>query len=108
MRFLAAALLMAGTVLLSGAARADYDDKIWIAQCVRDNAGAEVGTSVLFKYCKCMTDRMDDEETKSVTEWEFTHPDEKAACRIKAKWAVAAPAPAPAPAPSPTETLAPR
>ncbi len=94
MRFFAAILLIAGTVCLSGAARADSEDKLWIAQCVRDNAGAEVATPALLKYCKCMTNKMSDEETLSVTEWEPTHPGEKTACRTKAKWDAPAPPPA--------------
>ncbi len=95
MRFFAAILLLAGAVLVNGAARADSDDKLWVAQCVRDNAGAEVTTPALLKYCKCMTGRMSDDETRSVTEWEPSHPDEKAGCRTKAQWDSPAPPLAP-------------
>ena len=97
MKFFAATLILASAVLVSGVARADSDDKIWIAQCVRDNAVATVATPVLLKYCKCMNDKMDDNETRTITEWEGLHPGEKAACRTKAKWDDQAPSvPAPA------------
>jgi hypothetical protein len=44
-------LLAAGLTLASGAARADADDRKWIAQCMRDNSNARVSTSVVQKYC---------------------------------------------------------
>ena len=110
MRFFTALMLLVGAVVLNGPARADSDDKLWVAQCIRDNAGSEVSTAVLFKYCKCMTNKMDDEETRSVTDWEPTHPDEKAVCRTKAKWDAPAPpqVPTPAPAPAPVESPPPQ
>ncbi len=86
MRFFPVVMLLLGAIFVNGAARADSDDKIWVAQCVRDNAGAEATTASLFRYCNCMMNKMDDEETQSVTEWEPTHAAEKAACRTKAKW----------------------
>ncbi|MEI6560053.1 MAG: hypothetical protein WCO00_16770 [Rhodospirillaceae bacterium] len=97
MKFSAATFLFvgfAGAVFLSGAARADSDDKLWVAQCVRDNAGAEVATPVLLKYCKCMTNKMDDDENRSVAEWEPSHPAEKAACRSRAQWSASSAPPA--------------
>jgi hypothetical protein len=41
---------------------------------------------VLRKYCVCMNNAMGDDESKSVTEWEKTHPDETKACDKEAGW----------------------
>ncbi|MEI9902392.1 MAG: hypothetical protein WDN31_22525 [Hyphomicrobium sp.] len=38
------------------------------------------------KYCVCMNNAMGNEETKSVSEWEKTHPDEVKACDKEAGW----------------------
>ena len=38
------------------------------------------------KYCVCMDNAMAKDETKSITEWEKTHPDETAACDKEAGW----------------------
>ena len=38
------------------------------------------------KYCVCMNNAMGDEESKSVTEWEKSHPDETKACDKEAGW----------------------
>ena len=99
MRYFAATLLLAGTIIFSSTAHADYEDKIWVAQCIRDNSQAEAKTEVLYKYCKCMTDKMDDAETMTVTEWESTHTSEKSSCRFSARWNAPSPPPVPAPAP---------
>ena len=107
MRFFAVALCLAGSVFINGAARADFEEKLWVAQCVRDNAGSEASTKALVKYCSCMNNKMDDEETKSVTDWAISHPDEKAVCETKAGLGVRAPAPAAAPAPAPIPAPAP-
>ena len=86
MRYLTVTLFLIGAVVLSGTARADYEDQLWTAQCVRDYASSEVATTVLLKYCMCMTDKMDDEETKPVIEWEQAHSAEKASCMAKVRW----------------------
>ncbi len=85
MKFLTGTMFLVSIIMLNGPARADYDDKIWVAQCVRDFASYEVPTPVLYKYCKCMTDEMSDDETQSVKEWEPTHPNEMAACHSKSE-----------------------
>ncbi len=107
MRFFAIALCLAGSVLASGTARADSEDKLWVAQCIRDNAGSEAPTAALLKYCSCMTNKMDDDENKQVKEWEESHSAEKAACVQRAKMNVPAPTAAPAPAPAPAPASAP-
>lgn len=74
-------------ILASGQAFATpEEDAAWIAQCEKDNAkeGAPAGT--VTKYCSCMNDKMSDSETKSITEWEKTHPAEEKACDAEAGW----------------------
>ena len=77
---LCAAVLGLGFLSVSAPARADSDDIVWIAQCEKDNASEGAAESVIHKYCVCMDNKMSSEETKSVTDWEKTHPTEMAAC----------------------------
>ena len=51
----------------------------------KDNKGATTDEIVL-KYCTCMNNKMSENETKSITEWEKTHVAERKACdsRIRA------------------------
>jgi hypothetical protein len=79
-------LLAAGLTLASGVAFADADDRKWIAQCIRDNSDAKVGTEIVRKYCSCMNNKMDDNETKTITQWEKSHPTERKACEKVAGW----------------------
>ncbi len=62
------------------------DDAAWIAQCVKDNAKEGAPAEVVEKYCTCMNNKMDDNETKSISSWEKTHPDEMKACDKEAGW----------------------
>lgn len=70
----------------SGQVFAGADDEAWIAQCVKDNAKEGAKAEVVKKYCTCMNDKMSDSETKSISEWEQTHPDETKACEKEAGW----------------------
>ena len=61
------------------------DDVTWINQCIADNkGGADEG--IVRKYCMCMNEKMDNNENKSITEWEKTHPTERAACDKESGW----------------------
>lgn len=71
---------------LAGAARADQDDVKWIAQCMKDNQEAKVDASVIQKYCSCMNEKMSSNESQSITQWEKTHPAERAACDKESGW----------------------
>ena len=62
------------------------DDAKWIAQCIRDNKDAKVPVEVITKYCTCMNNKMDDNETQSITQWEKTHKTEMDACSKEAGW----------------------
>jgi hypothetical protein len=79
-------LLAAGLTLASSAAFADADDRKWIAQCIRDNSDAKVSTTVVQKYCTCMNNKMDNNETRTITQWEKSHPQERKACERVAGW----------------------
>ena len=80
-------LLVAGSVMASSAALAQLskDDIKWINQCIADNKGA-AADGVIRKYCMCMNEKMDDNETKSITQWEKTHPAERTACDKESGW----------------------
>ncbi|RAU20568.1 hypothetical protein CU669_17660 [Paramagnetospirillum kuznetsovii] len=86
MKFFAAALLIGMTALGSTAAFAGADDTKWVAKCVSDNSDAKVSVEIVAKYCTCMNNKMDDNETKTITQWEKTHPTEMKACEKEAGW----------------------
>lgn len=81
-----AVLLLAGACLSSTAALAvTTDDVKWINQCVRDNKGG-ASDAVILKYCTCMNNKMDDNESQSITQWEKTHVAERKACDKESGW----------------------
>jgi hypothetical protein len=56
-----------------------------INQCVNDNKG-DAAAAVVLKYCTCMNNKMSDNETQSITQWEKTHVAERKACDREAGW----------------------
>ena len=66
-------------------AQMSKDDVKWINQCIADNKGG-AAEGVIRKYCMCMNEKMDDKETKSITEWEKTHAAERTACDKESGW----------------------
>ena len=64
------------------------DDRKWVAQCVRDNAGT-ASAAVIRAYCVCMNDKMDDNETRSISVWEKANPNAMRACERKVRLEVA-------------------
>lgn len=86
MNFKTIMMALAGLVLVSGTAMADADDAKWVAKCLMDNADAKVSQEVVSKYCICMNNKMDSNETQSITQWEKSHPAEMAACEREAGW----------------------
>ena len=70
----------------SGIALAGADDIQWIGKCMVDNKDEGKGPDVVYKYCKCMNEKMDEEETQSVTQWEKSHPTEEKQCELAAGW----------------------
>jgi hypothetical protein len=88
MKLVAVALCLAGSVVASNAALAqavNADDVKWINQCIADNKGG-ASEPIIRKYCICMNEKMDNNENKSITEWEKTHPRERAACDKGSGW----------------------
>lgn len=77
---LAVASLASTTVLA-----ATTDDVKWINQCVADNKG-DAKADVVLKYCTCMNNKMSDNETQSITQWEKIHVAERKACDKEAGW----------------------
>lgn len=90
MKLTKAMLIIAGCAVTcvsawTSARAATTDDVKWINQCVSDNKGDASGAVVL-KYCTCMDNKMSDNETQSITQWEKSHPAAGAACDKEAGW----------------------
>ncbi len=79
--FVVAALAVAGNAAFA----ATTDDVKWINQCVADNRGG-AAAEVVLKYCTSMNNKMSDNETQSITQWEKTHVAERKACDREAGW----------------------
>ena len=86
MKAVAFAVLFAAASLLSGAAVAGPDDAKWVAQCVSDNKDEKAAVEVISKYCTYMNNKMSDNETQSITQWEKSHATERQACDKEAGW----------------------
>jgi hypothetical protein len=78
-------LLAALSFTTTAATAATTDDVKWINQCVKDNKG-DAPANVVLKYCTCMNNKMSDDETQSITQWEKTHVAERKACDKEAGW----------------------
>jgi len=88
MKILAASLVAAA--VLFGAAGAfaqkmNADDLKWVNRCIDDNKDG-AAPAVIRKYCMCMNEKMDDNETQSISTWEKSHPKERAACDKESGW----------------------
>jgi hypothetical protein len=80
------ALALAAICFATNAAfAATTDDVKWINKCVADNKG-DASAEVVLKYCTCMNNKMSDNETQSITQWEKTHVAERKACDKEAGW----------------------
>jgi hypothetical protein len=78
-------LLAALSFTATAAGAATTDDVKWINQCVADDNG-DASAEVVLKYCTCMNNKMSDNETQSITQWEKTHVAERKACDKEAGW----------------------
>jgi hypothetical protein len=80
--------LVAGLMLAGAAAPAlaNSDDAKWIKQCVQDNRGEGQSASTIAVYCSCMDNKMPESETRSITQWEKSHPAAQEACSKQAHW----------------------
>ncbi|MDD2712282.1 MAG: hypothetical protein PHU77_05110 [Simplicispira sp.] len=79
-------LVVAATVAGASAMAQSSDDKKWVAQCVRDNKDEGAKAGVVRKYCECMNDKMDETETRSISQWEKANPAAMKACEREAGW----------------------
>ncbi len=85
----AVAVVVAGLLgaVPAGAQQMNADDMKWINQCISDNAGQPGATTEIVRtYCMCMDEKMDDNETRSITEWEKANPEVMKACDKQAGW----------------------
>lgn len=84
--FALAAVTAFGALAASSPALANADDAKWVAQCVRDNKDEGQTVQVVTTYCTCMNDKMDSNETRSITQWEKANKREMEACSAQAGW----------------------
>jgi hypothetical protein len=83
-----AVLLVLGSMMAATAAFGqpmNADDLKWVNQCINDNKGG-ASAEIVRKYCICMNEKMDNNETQSITQWEKTHVAERAACDKASGW----------------------
>ena len=81
-----ATLVFVASVAGSTPAIAASDDVKWINQCTKDNKDEGAKLEVVRKYCACMNNKMDDNETLSITQWEKKNPKARDECSRKAGW----------------------
>ena len=68
------------------AQRQSADDTKWITACVSDNKDEGQSAPVVLKYCSCMNNKMSNNETRSITQWEKANPNAQEACSKDAGW----------------------
>ncbi len=89
MKSLASVLAAIAVMTLSHAASAQMtsDDLKWVNQCISDNKGEPGATPAIVRaYCICMNEKMDDNETRTITQWEKANPRARVACEKEAGW----------------------
>ena len=91
MKHLFGAIVLAiGFVATTGPASAqkmNADDIKWVNQCIEDSKGEPGATpAIARKYCICMNEKMDDNETRSITQWEKANPRARRECERQAGW----------------------
>jgi hypothetical protein len=80
------ALGLALSMLACSQAVAGADDTKWINKCIADNKAEGQTAETVKTYCTCMNNKMDDNETQSISQWEKTHKKENEECSRKAGW----------------------
>ena len=68
------------------AQRQSADDTKWITECVTDNKDEGQAAPVVLKYCTCMNNKMSNNETRSISQWEKANPNTQEACSKEAGW----------------------
>jgi hypothetical protein len=88
MKFGALVLCLLGFAISGDAVFAqalNADDVKWINQCIADNKGG-ASDAIIRKYCVCMNEKMDNNETRSITQWEKANPAARQACDRESGW----------------------
>lgn len=82
------ASLVAAAALVSGttAFAQNADDKKWVNKCIKDNKDEGAKPEVVRAYCVCMNDKMDENETRSISQWEKANPAAMKDCEKKSGW----------------------
>jgi hypothetical protein len=62
------------------------DDLKWVNQCIQDNRGEGASAPVVRAYCMCMNEKMDNNETRTITEWERANPAARRDCERQSGW----------------------
>lgn len=70
----------------AAAQRQSSDDTKWITRCVSDNKDEGQAAPVILAYCSCMNNKMSNNETRSITQWEKANPNAAEACGRQAGW----------------------
>ena len=89
MKFLSAAVLfvLCQIPFAASAQTMNADDLKWVNQCINDNKGEPGATPAIVRaYCICMNEKMDNNESQSITQWEKSHPNERKACDKQSGW----------------------
>jgi hypothetical protein len=90
MKIFAAVLVSLTAAMTANAASAQSmsaDDVKWVNQCISDNKAEKGATPAIVRaYCVCMNEKMDDNETRSITQWEKANPKARVACEKQAGW----------------------
>jgi hypothetical protein len=89
MKYLAIAIVLAACAASAPASaqRMNADDVKWINQCIDDSRGVEGYTPAKARaYCMCMNEKMDENETRSITQWEKVNPGARRDCERKSGW----------------------
>jgi len=85
--FLVITLVVSLTAIPASAQQMNSDDLKWVNQCINDNRGEAGGTPPIIRaYCVCMNEKMDNNETRSITEWEKANPNARRACERQSGW----------------------
>jgi len=81
------ALAVSALSTQASAQQMNADDLKWINQCIGDNKSEPGGTPEIVRaYCICMNEKMDNNETRSVTQWEKANPGARRDCERKSGW----------------------
>ena len=85
-RLLLGAAALAVSSVTPAAAQQSADDVKWIKVCVDDNKDEGQTSTVVLSYCTCMNNKMSNNETRSITQWEKANPRAQEACGREAGW----------------------